>query len=142
MGDFLCLLLRLDVNCFKKSLLFFLAVIGGCSDKFNLKLGAQSENYLSYQPIDVAGDYEINCVSESFPVYKHTSTELYFYYVEDTETNNKYWYITKEFGGDSKPLIIGVYNDICPDSIATWIISDGEGESDFRFENDVTLTNF
>ena len=120
----------------------FLAVIGGCSDKFNLNLGAQSENHLSYQPIDVTGDYEINCISESFPVYKHTSTELYFYYVEDTETNNKYWYITKEFGGDSKPLIIGFYNDICPDSIYTWVISDGEGEYDYKNENDVTLTSF
>ena len=120
----------------------FLAVIGGCSNKFNLKLGAQSENYLSYQPIDVAGDYEINCVSESFPVYKHTSTELYFYYVEDIETSSKFWLISKEFRGDSKSLIIGYYNGICPDSIVQWVISTGEGGSDFTIENDVTLTSF
>ena len=114
--------------------------MGGCSDKFNLKLGAQSENHLSYQPIDVQGDYEINCVSESFPVYKHTSTELYFYYVEDTQSN-KYWIITEDFEGDSKSLIIGYYNGICPDSIVQWVISTGEGASDYTFGNDVTLTS-
>ena len=63
----------------------FSEATGGCTDGYTITLGTNGQTHQS----DTAGNYYEVCASDGYPIFRHESSDLYLYFLENSGT--KFW---------------------------------------------------